>query len=628
MVKSHKDRARLPGAWADQGFEIMMSVFFPLLLVAAPIVLALWQMRGQPKGLFVLFFAEMWERFSYYGMRALLIFYLTWHFLFDSDFSLTLYGAYVALVYLGPLLGGWVADKYIGFRKAVTFGAVLLVAGHGLMGFHGPPATETLVTGDTTYEINRPDYSEARERSIVIDGEAYQLLSFVQPERGSSVRTVTFERGGETVSLSGTLEREGQALYEFILFAALALIVAGVGFLKPNISTCVGALYDKGDPRRDSGFTLYYMGINLGAFLAGIWCAIAAANYGWTAGFGLAALGMLAGLVVFVLGQGWLEGRADPPEGMDLKTPVFAGLNREWLVYMGGLGFVVLCFVLLQFAAFTSAAMYPVFAVATAGILFYMFTRLDSEARSPMIGLLILSISSVLFWTLFDQGPTSLNLFAASHVTNSIGDWEFPAPALQSANPFFIIYFAPIIALLWTFLGSRRWEPNSYVKFGLAMLQIGAGFFVLNLGIQSATPDADGMLRISVVFILLMYLLHTTGEVFLSPVGLSAVTKMSARQIVGFMMGYWFLAVTLANVIAAEIAKRTQVPEGAPAEESLAAYNIVYLQLGGSAVVLGILLLLLSPLLAKLTNHVEGAGAAGPVSGKPAAATGQTEQAP
>lgn len=585
----------------------MMRFLFPLLLVVAPIILALWQMRGQPRGLYVLFFAEMWERFSYYGMRALLIFYLTWHFLFDRDFSLTLYGAYVALVYLGPLLGGWLADKYIGFRKAVTFGAVLLVAGHGLMGFHGPPATETLETADAAYELTRPDYSEAQERQIVIDGVAYPMLSFVQPEHGSAMRTASFERAGETVTLTGTLRREREPLYEFILFAALALIVAGVGFLKPNISTCVGALYDKGDPRRDSGFTLYYMGINLGAFLAGVWCAIAAANYGWSAGFGLAAIGMLGGLIVFVLGQGWLEGRADPPEGCDLKTPVFAGLNREWLVYIAGFGFAGVCFILLQFSAFTSAAMYPVFGIVSLGIIIYMLTRLDPKARNAMTGLMILSVSSVLFWTLFDQGPTSLNLFAASHVTNQIGGYEFPAPALQSANALFIIYFAPAIALIWTWLGRRRWEPNSYVKFGLAMLQIGAGFFVLNLGIQSATPDASGMLRISVIFVLLMYLLHTMGEVFLSPVGLSAVTKMSARQIVSFMMGYWFLATSFANVIAAQVARATQVPEGAPPEASLAAYNAVYMQLGGAAVALGIVLLLFSRFLRRLTEHVGGA---------------------
>ena len=273
---------------------------------------------------------------------------------------------------------------------------------------------------------------------------------------------------------------------------------------------------------------------------------------------------------------------------------------------MAGLGFAGVAFVLLQFAALTSAAMYPIFGLVTLGIVWYMLTRLEAEARSAMIGLLILSISSVLFWTLFDQGPTSLNLFAGSHVTNEIGGFEFPATWLQSANPYYIVIFAPVVAAFWTFLGNRGWEPNSFVKFGFAMVQIGAGFYILNLGIQTATPDAEGALRISVLFILLMYLLHTTGEIFLSPVGLSAVTKMSAKQIVGFMMGYWFLASSFANVIAAEVARRTQVPEGAPPAESLAAYNAVYIQLGTAAVGLGVLLLVLSPVLQRLTRHVEG----------------------
>ncbi|MEL6754180.1 MAG: hypothetical protein AAFO57_09155, partial [Pseudomonadota bacterium] len=186
---------------------------------------------------YILFFAEMWERFSYYGMRGILIFYLTWHFLFESDFSLTLYGAYVALVYLGPLLGGWLADRYIGFRKAVTFGAILLVAGHGLMSFHGEPAKETLVVDGASYALERPEYSEARERFIVIDGAEISVTRFEQPTIGSAERTVAYELGGETVTLEGTLERERSPLHETILFAALALIVAGVGFLKPNIST-------------------------------------------------------------------------------------------------------------------------------------------------------------------------------------------------------------------------------------------------------------------------------------------------------------------------------------------------------------------------------------------------------
>ena len=588
---------------------MQLILFGAMALVAVIFVFAMVQMRTHPRGLYILFFAEMWERFSYYGMRALLIFYLTWHFLFENSFSLTLYGAYVALVYLGPLLGGWLADKYIGFRKAVTFGAVLLVIGHGLMGFHGPPASERLEVAGTSYTLERPDYSEERnEREILIDGAAFEVTAFVQPEEGSTIRAVSYvDAAGAEQTLTGEIVRERTPLYELILFLALAFIVAGVAFLKPNISTCVGALYDEGDARRDSGFTLYYMGINLGALAAGIACGWAAFHYGWSLGFGLAAVGMLAGLVVFILGQGWLEGRADPPADVDLKTPVLAGLNREWLVYLSGIAFVGVCFVLLQFASFTTSAMYPVFFLATAGILVYMFMRLDAEARNPMFGLLILSISSVLFWTLFDQGPTSLNLFAGAHVTNQVGDMAIPATWLQSANPYYIIVFAPIVAALWTWLGRRGWEPNSFVKFGLAMLQIGGGFFILNYGISTATPDAEGALRISIIFILLMYLLHTTGEVFLSPVGLSAVTKMSAKQIVGFMMGYWFLAVTLANVIAAEIAKRTQVPEGAPPAESLAAYNAVYFQLGAAAVGLGVLLLVLSPILRNLTKHVEQA---------------------
>ena len=582
-------------------------LYAAMALVPIIFVFSMWQMRSHPKGLYILFFAEMWERFSYYGMRALLIFYLTWHFLYDSDFSLTLYGAYVALVYLGPLLGGYLADKYIGFRKAVTFGAVLLVLGHGLMGFHGPAAKESLVVDGASYALERPAYSETRDqREIMVDGKAYAITAFEQPEIGSDERKVSYvDASGATVTLDGTVQRERSPIHEFILFAALALIVAGVGFLKPNISTCVGALYEQGDRRRDSGFTLYYMGINLGSFLSGIGCAWAAANYGWSAGFGLAAIGMLAGLVVFILGQGWLEGRADPPADVDLQTPVVAGLNREWLVYAAGIGYAVLAFVLLKFASLTSAAMYPVFGLVTAGIVWYMLSKLDAETRNSMIGLLILSISSVLFWTLFDQGPTSLNLFAGAHVDNQIGGQEFPAAALQSANPYFIIVFAPIVAALWTWLGRRGWEPNAFIKFGFAMVQIGAGFYILNLGIQTATPDAQGALRISVVFILLMYLLHTTGEIFLSPVGLSAVTKMSAKQIVGFMMGYWFLASSFANVIAAQVAKATQVPEGAPTAESLAAYNAVYLQLGTAAVALGAVLIFASPFLKRLVKNAD-----------------------
>ena len=567
---------------------------------------------GHPRGLVILFFAEMWERFSYYGMRGLLILYLTWHFLFESDWSLTLYGAYVALVYLGPLLGGYLADKFIGFRKAVTFGAILLVIGHGLMGLHGPKTSESIVIDGTSFELVRAEYDESKTRSIIVDGEQIVLTGFEQPEIGSPIRTISYEIAGEAVTAEGEIVRETSPFHVQILFLALAFIVAGVGFLKPNISTCVGALYKENDRRRDAGFTIYYMGINLGSFLSGILCALAAAYFGWWAGFGLAAVGMLAGLFVFIMGQSWLEGTAEPPADVDLKTPVFAGLNRELLVYLAGLAFVFAAYVLLQFANVMSLAMHGVFALTTTGIVIYMLANLDPVARDKMTSLLILCVSSVLFWALFDQGPSSLNLFAASHVTNEIGGWTFPAPVLQSANPLFIIIFAPIVALLWTYLGKRNKEPNAFVKFGFAMIQIGAGFFVLNLGISGASEGADGTIKISVIFIVLMYLLHTTGEIFLSPVGLSAVTKLSVKSVVGFMMGYWFLASSYANVIAAQVAKATQVPEGAPAAESIASYSAVYMQLGIAACLLGVVLLVGSIWLKKLSHGADGSQSAEP----------------
>lgn len=575
------------------------------MATTAPSEAARPTIMGHPRGLVILFLAEMWERFSYYGMRALLIFYLTWHFLFESDMALTLYGAYVALVYLGPLLGGYLADKYIGFRKGVIFGALLLVAGHGLMGLHGAPAKEVLTTDAAQYELTRATYDEARSRNIIIEGETYKLDSFVQPEKGSDERAVSYTDGsGVTQSLEGTLSTERSPFHSQILFIALALIVAGVGFLKPNISTCVGALYEQNDRRRDPGFTIYYMGINLGAFLSSLICPFLAAMYGWSAGFGAAAIGMLFGLLVFIWGQGWLEGRTEPPADADLKTPVFAGLNREWLVYLAGFAFVIAAYFLLQQATLTSYAMHVVFAVVSTGVVVYTLTRLDAEARDKMIGLFILIVSSVLFWTLFDQGPSSLNLFAAAHVDNSIGGWEFPAPILQSANPLFILIFAIPVAALWTWLGARGKEPNGFVKFGFAMVQIGLGFFVLNLGIQMAgIDDAGNVGKISVIFVLLMYLLHTTGELFLSPVGLSSVTKLSVPNLVGLMMGYWFLASSYANIIAAQVAQATQVREGASAAESLEAYNGVYLTLGGAAIGLGVVLFLLSPFLKKLLHE-------------------------
>ena len=238
--------------------------------------------KGHPRGLYVLFMTEMWERFSYYGMRALLIFYLTQHFLFTDNKAFLIYGAYTSLVYLTPVIGGILADRYLGSKKAVTFGAILLVLGHFGMAFEGPAA---IANGD------------------------------------------------------GSIERN--PVYLQIFYLSLALIISGVGFLKANISTIVGALYEQGDPRRDSGFTIFYMGINVGAFLGALVAGWLGQTYGWSYGFGAAGLGMLAGLAVFRRGQPSLMGHAEPPDPAALRESVFAGINREILIYIGGLGGVL-----------------------------------------------------------------------------------------------------------------------------------------------------------------------------------------------------------------------------------------------------------------------------------------------
>ena len=582
------------------GFSLGVTFVFVLL---APIIYM--QMRGHPKGLQVLFAAEMWERFSYYGMRALLIFYLTWHFLVERTIAYQTYGAYVALVYLAPLLGGYLADKYIGFRKGVIFGAVLLVAGHSLMSLHGAPATETIMSDGVTYEITRSEnYDQSATKFINVDAQAFKITKMVQPELGSSERNITFTNAdGILQTVSGELSQVASELHKNMLFLAMALIVVGVGFLKPNISTCVGALYEQGDRRRDSGFTLYYLGINIGAALASLWCGYLAFQYGWGAGFGLAAVGMILGLILFIMGQGWLEGKAEPRDAALLKKPLLGPINYEYGVYLAGFAMVGVAYILFQFVGIVEPIMHVIAGVVFTGIVYYMVSKLDKVERDRMIGLIILVVSSVLFWTLFDQGPSTLNIFAADYVSDSIGPVSVTAPQLQSLNPLFIVMFGIPVAALWTWLAKRGKEPTPFFKFGIAMVQIGLGFWVLNWGINSMETDAAGNIgKVAIVWVALMYFLHTTGELCLSPIGLSSVTKLSPKQIVGFMMGVWFLASSYANILAAIIAKMTVVPEGTPAIEEMAVYSSVFFKLGIAAVALGALLMFSSPLLKKLIH--------------------------
>ncbi|MEM9989062.1 MAG: peptide MFS transporter [Pseudomonadota bacterium] len=484
--------------------------------------IALYQMRTQPKGLYILFFAEMWERFSYYGMRALLIFYLTKHFLFSDSVAYGIYGAYTTLVYITPVMGGVIADRYLGQRRAVTIGAILLVLGHLGMAFEGEP-----------------------------------------------------------VQMGGAPE----PLVINVFYLSLALIIMGVGFLKANISTIVGELYPKTDKRRDGAFTLFYVGINLGSFFGALWAGYLGETFGWSYGFGLAGIGMLLGLIVFVWGKPLLQGAGEAPSEELLSKKRFAGLSTQSLIYVGTF-FVTLCVwfavrdqktvgVLLTFAG----------AITVGYILYRSVFTLEAQARDRIFAAMLLIVVQVLFWAMFEQAGSSLNIYTDEQVDRTIFGQEVVASVFQSLNAFYIIFLGPLFAAGWVWLGKRGLEPTAPQKFGLGVMQLGLGFLVLVWGANAnvgLTP---------VLFIFLIYLLHTTGELFLSPVGLSAMTRLSVPSMVGLIMGAWFLASGAGNFVASLIAQAT-------AAESADGTNVVlevYSNVGWLAMAVGVGLLLISP---------------------------------
>ena len=505
---------------------------FILILTAIGLVgmsTALYLMRNEPKGLYILFFAEMWERFSYYGMRALLVFYLTKHFLFDQNAAYGLYGAYTTLVYILPVIGGVLADRYLGQRRAVQIGALLLVAGHGLMAVEGEP----VVAGES------PD-------TFVIN---------------------TF-------------------------YLALALIIMGVGFLKGNISALVGQLYPKTDKRRDSAFTYFYVGINAGAFFGALYAGYLGETFGWKYGFGLAGIGMLAGLLVFIWGKPLLKGAGEAPSLEGLKRPRFAGLNVEWMIYLGTAIVTVLVWWVVRDQGTVGALLYSSMAITYIYILWRSVVKLEPHARDRIFAALFLITMNVLFWALFEQAGSSLNVFTDNQVDRTLFGQEVPASVFQSLNAMYIIFLGPVFAAAWAFLGKRGLDPTAPQKFGLGMVQLGLGFLVLVWGASAA---GAGNLT-PVVFIFLIYLLHTTGELCLSPVGLSAMTRLSTANMVGLIMGAWFLASGAGNFVAGLIAQATAV-EGGEGENVVLT---VYSNVGWMAVAVGVVLFLISPLI----NHL------------------------
>ncbi len=481
---------------------------------------------GHPRGLFVLFFAEMWERFSYYGMRALLIFYLVQHWLYSDSQASVIYGAYTALVYITPVVGGYLADRYLGQRKAVLFGAILLTFGHFLMAVEGDG-------GQGTMAIN-------------------------------------------------------------IFWLALSFIIVGSGFLKANISVIVGQLYSRTDIRRDPAYTIFYVGINLGAALGAIVAGYLGQTYGWSYGFGAAGFGMLLGLVVFVWGKPLLMGRGESSNPARLNEKV-AGIRFEWLLYAASFAGVGLVWLLIQYQSAVGVFLMVAGAILVGFVLYTAVFKLPKHDRDRIFAAMYLIFGSILFWALFEQAGSSLNLYTDRSVERVLLGFEVPASVFQSINSIYIVLLGPVFAMLWMALARRGLEPSAPAKFGLGVIQLGAGFLVLVAGAAAA---GDGLTP--VLFIFLIYLLHTTGELCLSPVGLSAMNRLSPANLASLIMGTWFFASATGNFAAGLISAAT----GSEGVEEAGASRVmeVYSTVGWTAVVVGIGMVVISPLVKKLMH--------------------------
>ena len=480
---------------------------------------------GHPRGLSTLFFTEMWERFSYYGMRALLILFMTAPLTqgglgFDTAVAGAVYGLYTSMVYLTTLPGGWVADRLIGQRNAVFYGGVLIASGHFSMAF------PTLAT----------------------------------------------------------------------FYLGLVLIVIGTGLLKGNVSVIVGQLYSPADIRRDAGFSIFYMGINLGAFVAPLICGYLGQKINWHYGFAAAGIGMVIGLVQYRLGAKYLGDAGLRPAGAGSREEQEQLKRRTIVVSL----ILVAALVAFGAASYTGAvAVSPVQIADAAGymlliatVAFFGWLYLGGDwtpvERNRLYVIGVFFLAAALFWSLFEQAGSTLNLFADRSTRTEFLGFGYPSSWFQSVNSLFVWTLAPVFAFLWLRLGDR--QPSTPVKFSLGLLLVGAGFAVLIAGARLA----EGGVQVSPVWLIVVYLLHTAGELCLSPVGLSAMTKLAPARIAGLMMGVWFLATSVGNFIAGRLAG---FYEAMPLPNLFSAIALF-------GVVSGVILLVLSPVIKRQMGGV------------------------
>jgi len=468
---------------------LLMLICWAIVAVWVAVVIAM-NRKIHPKALFALFMVELWERFSYYGMRALLILYMTANimdggFAFDDAKAYGIYGAYGALVYLTPLIGGYFADKLVGFRKAIVWGAILMALG--------------------------------------------QFTLFISGSGGNN---------------------------EIIFYLGLAVLVVGNGFFKPNISSMIGRFYEEGDNRRDGAFTLFYMGINMGAFLAPLTCGAIGENEGWQYGFLTAGVGMVIGYLIFLWAQ--KQGMyGDVGKGPDvaLDKPVIKGIPNKLLPFVASVIMIILASTLIVYNDVVDI-MLSILSIMVIGYLLYEAGKMETVAKQRIWVVVVLLFFTTTFWTFFELAGSALSLFTERNVDRSLFGIEIKTTLFQSFNPLFIMLFAPIFSWIWIKLANAKKEPAAPYKFGMGLILLGFGFLALNLGGASASA---GM--IPAMFMVLLYLLHTIGELTLSPVGLSLVTKLSPRHMVGFLMGIWLLSSSLAHQAGKHVAKLTTVSE-------------------------------------------------------------------
>ncbi len=540
----------------SQAAAILARLFGPEPLVTATTATPLpstGEFMGHPKGLYVCFLTEMWERFAFYGMKALLFLYLTKHHLFSDTDGYLLLGTYAGLAYALPLLGGLLADKYLGMRKAVVFGGALLVLGQLGMAYTGHAASGTQGAGAQ-------------------DAFAVQVMYF-----------------------------------------SLALIGVGVGFLKPNISTIVGRLYAVNDPRRDSGFTIFYMGINVGAFLSSLIVAWIGEKIGWGYGFALAGIMMALGLVQFLWGRKHLLGHAEPADPALLKAPVLGGLSRELVIYLGGLLLTVVVWQVLQtrinFGPLSAlfggheVTLTEVVAVLLGAGLYIWFIRLlfsgiSHAEKGRMVMLMTLITVSALFWGLYEQTYGPWVAMADRVMDRTTFGIEWTAGQTTAIGALFVIALSPVFAWIWPRLDKAGLNPSYPAKFAWGLVFCGLAFGVLSFAVANAGDTAT----VSLWWMILAYFVLVLGEMVLSPVGLSAVTSLSIPRAVGMMMGAWFLFSAFGEIIAGRMGTWAEIAPEASRAEALAVYGDVFTKMMWIGLGAGVLLFLATPMLKRLVR--------------------------